>query len=1117
MKVKKFACGLLALLVIALMMAPSLLAQTLTSGALAGTVTDPSGAVVPKATVTLKSNATGATRTTTSNAAGAYRFSLLQPGSYTITVTAQGFTKAQTSTSINVGQATVADVKLAVGASSQTVEVTSAAPLINTENAELTTNMSQTIVANEPNGGNDLTYIAQTAPGVNMNTGMGYGNFNTAGLPATSNVFTMNGENQMDPYLNLNNSGATNLMLGKNSVQEASVVTNAYGGQYGQQAGVQVNYVTKSGSNAYHGNLEYWWTGSAVDANAWYNGAALNNGVAQPTPFNNNNQWAASLGGPIKKNKLFFFVDTEGIRYIVPTTTTVYVPTPLFAQQTLANMATVDPGSLGLYNKMFNLYSGAKGNPNINSSSLPAGGCLDMAGTPLATGGGVFGAGNPCFNSFTGSPSEPATEWLLTGRIDYNLSDKDHLFWNVSADHGTQATYADPINSAFSAASYQPQYNGQGQWTHTFGSNATNQLVYAGSYYRAIFTQNDAAGTFPAWYDMNAVLGYTSMGNIESAFPQGRNATQYQFVDDFSWTKGAHTFKFGANFRRYDITDYVFSQFSPAFGSGPLALPFALSDVYNGSAGEFISSYPNSGTEPVALWGLGLYAQDEWRVSKSLKLTFAMRAEHNSNPTCNTNCASYLSGPFSTVSTNPATPYNQMVTANQGSVFPGVDTIDWAPRFGFAWSPGGSDKTVVSGGFGIFYDAFPAVLGDNLMNNLPNSVSINQGYAFTGAPTYWANQTAPTSPWIVGQNTGNLIHNGFANGASYNTLSSSVPPGLFPSPSINSMPGQFHTPRYQEWNLSIEQQLDDKSSATLSYIGNHGVDETVENFANAFGGGIGGFPTSAYSPLNFGQVNEIYSGAVSNDNQLTASYQRRMTYGFTISASYTWAHAMDEISNTGLGAEPYASLSAPYQFNPTNLRDNYGNADYDIGSYFNAQYVWQTPWKFSNKFVDGAFGGWTISQNFFARTGLPLTVMDGTTSSLLGNFNGDPIPANVIGSGQAGCTNGFSRCFNSGAFAPVGAAYPNQMRNQFRGPGFFDSDLSFNKNFKITERVAFGLGANMYNVFNHPNFALPGNVYGAGNFGVIGAQTAPPTGPFGSFFAGLPANRIIQFQGKIVF
>ncbi|MFZ0793504.1 MAG: carboxypeptidase regulatory-like domain-containing protein [Candidatus Korobacteraceae bacterium] len=1103
MKLKSLITGMLALLVIALLIAPSLMAQSLVSGDVTGTVTDPSGAVVPNATVTLKNNATGASHTTTSTSSGAYRFSLLPPGTYTVSATAAGFSKAEQMTSVNVGQATLANIKLAVGSSSQTVEVTSAAPLVQADNADLSTNFDQNVVANAPNGGNDLTYIAQTAPGVNMNTGMGYGNFNTAGLPATSNVFTMNGENQMDPYLNLNNSGATNLMLGKNAVQEATVTTNAYGAQYGQQAGVQVSYVSKSGTNAYHGNANYWWTGSSMDANSWFNGFS---NPTLPTPFNNNNAWAASVGGPIKKDKLFFFADWEGIRYIVPTTTTIYVPTVGFADQTLANLAsTGNAASIPLYSKMFSLYQGAPGysasNQIVNTSP---GGCLDLAGTP-GPGGVPFGASNPCFQQFVASPSEPAKEWLLTGRVDYNMSDKDHLFWSVSFDHGTQATYADPINPAFSAASYQPQYNGQGQWTHTFGSNATNQFVYAGSYYRAIFTQNDAANTFPAWVFMGLALGYTDMAHIESVFPQGRNVTQYQFVDDFSVTKGAHNLKFGGNYRRYDITDYSFSEYSPDSQSGPLMIPFALTDLYNGVGDYFQSNYPNRATYPVALWGLGMYAQDEWRVNKALKVTLAIRAEHNSNPVCQLNCASQLSGPFYSQSTDVNTPYNQMIDANLHQIFRSTDTLNWAPRFGFAWSPGGGDKTVVRGGFGIFFDAFPAFLGDTFMNNVPTVIPLVQG----GVP--WADTTTAASPWIIGQNTANQIRSGFASGASNASLTAANP--LFSAPAFGNALGTFHTPRYQEWSLQIEQQLDSKSSMTLAYIGNHGIHEPVTNFPNQ-ALGAAGIPAAPFSN-NFSTITEVYSGAVSNDNQLTASYQRRLTYGFTVMASYSWAHAMDEISNGGfLG---YSATSTEYQYNLNNLRSNYGNSDYDIRSSFNAQYVWNTPFKFSNKFVQGAFGGWTLSQNFFARTGLPLTVLDGTTG--IGNNNGNLIPAQVVGAGQAGCSSPLANCFNQTAFASASGltTFPNQMRNQYRGPGFFDSDFSINKNFKLTERFALGVGANMYNVFNHPNFAEPGDSFGSGTFGVISEQTAPPTGPFGSFANGLPANRVIQLQGKLVF
>ncbi len=1076
----------------AMLLAPSLMAQSLVSGDVTGTITDPSGAVVPNATVTIKSNATGATRTATSNAAGAYRFSLLPPGHYTVTATAQGFSKAQTTTMVTVGQATIANVKLAVGTSSTTVEVTSAAPLVNAENANLSTNFDQTIIANQPNPGNDLTYIAQTAPGVNMNSGMGYGNFNTAGLPATANVFTMNGENQMDPYLNLNNSGATNLMLGRNDVQEATVVTNAYSGQYGQQAGVQVNYVSKSGTNAFHGNAEYWWTGSSMDANSY-----LNNLTATPMPFNNNNEWAGSIGGPIKKDKLFFFADTEGITYIVPSTQVVYAPTTAFAGATLANLAATNPTELALYQKAFSLYQGA---PGYNTGTPVPGSC----------GAGFTGpAGINCFQSWTGNPTEPATEFLGIGRIDYNMSDRDHMFWSVSADHGTQATGADPINSAFNVASYQPQYNGQGQWTHTFGSNATNQLIYAGSYYRAIFSTTDGPATFPGQLDMSG-LGFTSLGGQfggagQFIFPQGRNVTQYQFVDDFSWTHGNHTIKVGANFLRYDVSDYVFSE-----GVGtPLSVISNVEDFYNGFANAYLANYPSQLSEPTALWNLGAYVQDEWRVTPSLKLTFALRAEHYSNPVCNTNCSALMTGPFASESVSPTTPYNQMVMANQNQIFRATDMINWAPRFGFAWSPGGSDKTVVRGGFGIFYDGFPAAFGDDFMTNLPGYIPMA-----LGGPQPWADTVTPgVSPLLVSASSAAAIRSGFANGASFASLSSTVPG--FSAPNFGTQLGTFHTPMYQEWDVQIEQQLDSKSSVTLAYIGNHGIDQPILNYPNAYAS-FAGFPASPLSG-NFAQVSEVYSGGVSNDNQLTASYQRRLTYGFTISASYTWAHAIDEVSNGGL--LPYSSTSAEFQLNPFNLANNYGNADYDIRNSFNAEYVWQTPWKFSNKFVNGAFGGWTLSQNFFARSGLPLTVFDSTTFA--GNYNAAApyLPAQVVGAGQGNCNVYLTGCLNAAGFSTAGnlTSFPNQMRNQFRGPGFFDSDFSVNKNFKITERVAFGLGANMYNVFNHSNFANPVNFYGAPNFGTINLQAVPPTSPFGSFFAGAPSNRIIQFQGKIVF
>jgi hypothetical protein len=1123
--VKKLGIGiLLALLAIAAVMAPSLVAQSLVSGDLAGTVTDPSGAVVPNTTVTLKSNATGEARTTTTNANGDYRFSLLRPGSYSVSVAAQGFSTADTTVNVNVGQASVGDVKMAVGANSQTVEVTSSAPLVNADNADLSTNFNQNMIANSPNGGNDITYVAQTAPGVMMNTGGGYGNFSSYGLPATSNLFTVNGENDMDPYFNLNNSGATNLTLGKNDVEEATVVNNAYSGQYGQQAGAQISYVTKSGSNQYHGNAEYWWTGRAMDANDWFNN--LN---STPRPFANNNEWADSFGGPIKKDKIFFFADNEGIRYIVPSSGPVYVPSPTFIGQTLSNLSATAPNEVALYQKLFNLYTSA---PGYNGTNYIPGSC----GGVLNTFNPAFTANN-CFSTYQTTPALPGTEWILSGRVDVNFSDKDHAFWRVRMDHGTQATLADPFNNALSSASYQPAYDGQGQWNHVFSPNATNQFIYAGSYYRAIFTQNDPS-VFPysvisTGFNLGQPNGITSNS---FNFPQGRNVTQYQFVDDFSWTKGAHALKFGGNFRRYDITDYTFSVLNnpeillgdiSGFGDG------GQTDFYDGIAEQTRQRFPSRSTEPVALWGLGVYGQDEWRVNKQLKLTLALRAEHNSNPVCQLDCGALLTGDFTTMLANglitPNTPYSQMIDANRHQIYRSTDAIDLSPRFGFAWSPGGRDTTVVRGGFGIFYDALPAVVGDQFMLNLPNVVTVYSN----GVP--WGDTTA-SGPYVQGQQAASAIMSGFAGGATYNSLVGQLG-SSFKTPTINSQVGTFHTPYYEQWSFGIQQAVGDKTSLSVGYVGNHGVHIPVYNQGlNAFmNGNTSGFniPPFPATPLTgcgnaactssaiFANVQQYSSSAISNYNGLTASFTQRVTYGFSVQASYTWSHALDEVSNSGIGQLPYnVGTSLVYQINPACLAcNNYGNADYDIRNYFSASFVWQTPFKFGSKYMNGALGGWTISQNFFARSGLPTTVVDG--NSFIANFTpsfGNNV-AEVVGGvpGQGGCVNGFSQCLNPAAFTTAVTNFPNQTRNQYRGPGFFDSDFTINKNFKLTERFAFGVGANFYNVFNHPNFTNPDSNLADSTFGQTTTTTAPPTGPYGAFFTGLPSGRIIQFQGKLVF
>src|ERR1700722_833942 len=327
-----------ALLLTGVFCAPQVPAQTQTTGEITGVVTDPSGAMVAAAKVTLTDNAKGSTQTTATNKDGVYRFQLLNPSSYTVSVTSSGFEETKKILTVALGQVTTGDIQLMIGSATETVNVTGEAePLLQTENGNVATTFNQQQLSETPNPGNDLTAIVQTAPGVVMNTAGGLGNFSDHGVGAASNLFTLNGMDDNDPFLNLNNSGATNLLLGANEVQESTIVSTGYSAEYGSLAGANVNYVTKSGSNDFHGNAIYYWNGSAFNANDWF----LNH-AGDPKNFSNANQWAGSFGGPIKKDKAFFFFNTEGLRVVVPVSTAVAFPSQAFQTATIANLENRD-------------------------------------------------------------------------------------------------------------------------------------------------------------------------------------------------------------------------------------------------------------------------------------------------------------------------------------------------------------------------------------------------------------------------------------------------------------------------------------------------------------------------------------------------------------------------------------------------------------------------------------------------------------------------------------------------------------------------------------------------------------------------------------------------------
>jgi hypothetical protein len=1152
--------------------------QSLTTGNISGTLFDPSHAVVPGASVMLKGLETGSSATTTTNNTGAYSFNLLKPGRYQISVKQSGFGELTETAEVQVGQSTTADLNLSVTRTSETVEVSGTAPLVNTE-PSINTSFSEQEVAQLPSAGGDITNIADTAPGAVVNATGGYGNFTVNGLPATSNLFTVNGENDMDPYFNINNSGATNLTLGQNEVSEATIVTNAYGGQYGQLAGAQVTYVTKSGTNTFHGNAQYWWNGRYLNSNDWMNNNSYNGtpGSATPRPFANANQYAASFGGPVIKDHTFFFVDFEGLRFVLPNVIHTTVPSAAFASAVLANVTANQPAEASGYQELTKLWTAASAGKTlspvvdnfcVNSDILdttqptpfpvliPG---LNGSGMNLAKYGfNADAAGDNCASTFQSTPSALAKEYILAFRIDQKLSSKDNLYFRYKLDHGTQPTYLDPVSSTFDALSPQPAYDLQVNESHLVNSNSTNAFTASLSHYVAQFQQGpQALQTLPFNPLFSGSVPFTNFNPVRE-FPQGRNITQYQFIDDFSWTHGSHTWKFGANYRRYDVSDHNFFYVNPAVYWG--YNDFGLFNFADGYSYQYRQASTQASNVPVALWGLGVYGQDEWKATHNLKLTLALRVERNSNPVCQINCFANFKGEFSTLPSYTAAlagsdpgnvNYSSDIAFGQHQAYQDVDKVAISPRIGFSWDPRSNGKTVISGGIGLFYDNPAAGVVDNLLTNPPVSVTFRVRPPCVSAPPPAAPCGALSLDPSGAPKTFSAAAAAFNINSNYNAIQSALTPlnVVLPSPAVSSVLGKIKAPQWTEYNLSIQQELNRSTVLLINYVGNHGARIPYENYwpnafdlGSEFGTGCRGTATSncdffngAVNPnfggavYTYGSVTQTKSGAISNYNGLTVSLRKQFSHWIAAHANYTWSHNMDELSNGGIFTYGDSILA---QLAPNSLRaDNYGNSDYDIRHLFNADFVINPEFHANNKGLKWIINGWQFSGKMFWRTGLPYSITDNNLAGTLVNNADGIVPAQVIGNVQPrGCGSSAASVTGTGTPCLVASAlldtftnpwantgFPTQRRNQYLGPHFFDMDLNLFKNFKIGERLNTSIGIQAFNAFNHPNFGLPDNGFGDGTFGQISTMTGTPTSPYGNFLGFDSSVRVVQLSAKVVF
>src|SRR5450631_2725017 len=590
-------------------------AQGETTSAISGSVTDRTGSPVAGASISLAGTDTGVKRGSETDGNGHFGFPLLKPGAYTVQVSAPGFEEQRSRPiSAALGSTQSIDFVLEIQSLKQTVVVAGEAPLLNTENPNTSTSLSTRALEDLPNPGGDLTYPLQFAAGALINTAgsgndfvggtNGYGNVEFNGLPALANGYIVDGLETNDPLTNLNSGLSTNLVLGLNSIAEVTVNTLSYAVDQGRYGASQVNYVTKSGSNQFHGNLYELWNGARLDAADYFTNATPGN----QKPGSVVNHFGGSLGGPIVHDKLFLFFDTEWVRIALPIVTAATVPTPTFQIYVLQHVPATEAA---FYANMFSLYKNTSGTPQ------------PLLGCPL--GAGASGNdGNACANHQSVSHSSDDHEQVQTVRIDYNINEKNSTWYRFQVDTGVQAAYTDPINPLFNSVSPQPLYSFASGYTHVFSQNLVNYFNPAFSWYASLFGPSDFQKTLAAFpivlQGTGANAPFTRVGGLDNTWVQGRRAYRFFINDNLAWSTGAHELRFGTNTRILRLNDYDFGQ-----GAVPVVNYTTLPQFIYGVASTATETFPTSANEPFNFLNLDLYAQDTWKVSKTLTWTFGIR------------------------------------------------------------------------------------------------------------------------------------------------------------------------------------------------------------------------------------------------------------------------------------------------------------------------------------------------------------------------------------------------------------------------------------------------------------------------------------------------------------
>jgi hypothetical protein len=1081
-----------------------------------GEVKDPSGAGVAKASIQILNTATGVTVVATSDDAGNYRFVSLAPGSYKITVQAAGFAKSEADVTLLTEQNLNVQIAVRVGSVSESVVVSTEAPVVDTADSRTQMTIENQAVAQLPIIGRNLVTLVTMAPGV---SGLGT---STSGSPA-SGVDNYSTEEQVDASANgqgQNNNqyvvdgldvtsgirqGVLNLTPQPESIQETSIQVNTFSSEYSRAAGLQTVFTTRSGADKFHGSAADWFNYQGMFANQHF----VSSSGSPYKPFHSNNMDFA-IGGPIiPHHNSFFYFAVEPLRSSSSAGGSVNFPAPDFINFAQTN------------------YQGTVGT-HVLSTYLPAG----VGGTTvLQTAQDVFGSdpggcgttagqnGVPCTlpvidqGAFGATSIRNGTQYF--GRIDQGFKN-DRIY--VSIFRTLLLTGAPSAMPQFSALNNTWQVAGQASWTHTFSANTLNDFTAGQSRVEGVLGSGAKDYTVPS-ISVNGI-------NVDSGQAFGVGFAQGDFIQhNYHWrdvlthVKGAHTLKFGyEGWYGDDVEPFQGPWSQPKFSfNNLLALAQDAPTNENG-----IYYNPATGTEQLWSWDaasrtFGLFAQDTWRARKNLTLTLGLRYDDSGNPWSKS--ASTVFGNFylGTGQTEQEQIANGYAKATHNALLHSVNNL-FSPRIGVAWDPTGHGDWAVRGGFGIYNNWLTqANVQEEFRGSPPGEVS----------PTFFANGTASAQAPIFELGTGSKPPFGFT----FPTFG----PGTGPTPQsgggLNAQGGVvgasfaigginplLKSPKADIWSLSVERKISKVFAATVGYNGSHSYNIVGNGNSigavsygvdiNTFAGDLITNESIAPTRLNhsFGAITYADNNRYGNYEAVFFDFKAKLSRGY-IDASYTRARSKDD----GLA---YPTADNPQQY--------YGPSVFDVPNRFSLSFNYSLRGLNGGKGAVGVLtGGWGISGTSIFQSGYPLTgsnfnsynpvCADTSSTAPPCPSSANPAVGYAPGSGDYnadGNNNDYpnattysqstnNKSWLTGAIPKTDFAVPafgqggNERPEQFRGPNFIETNVNFYKDTAITEGVNFQFRFEVFNLFNRPNYANVDVNFPDGNFGAATASHEP--------------------------